>query len=73
MSELSVQCQRKARAPGILELRVYSTAVLSVYCGQVSALVEFGEIKTLRRRHGTCFPPPPHLFVYATCRRYLRL
>lgn len=56
---------RKHVPPWFWNEHVYSTAMLSVYCGQVFALVEFMEINTLRRMHGTCSPPPP--FVFTTC------
>ena len=58
--------------PVIWNEHVYSTAMLSIYCGQVTALVEFVEINTPRRMHGTCFSSPlPLLFEFAMCRCYL--
>lgn len=44
--------------------RVYSTAVLSVYCGQVTTLVAFGEIENTGRRCKAAFPTAPPVCVY---------
>lgn len=68
MSEICAQRQEEARVPMFWNKHVYSTAMLSIDCGQVIVLVELVEINILKRTHSTCFFLFIFfLFVFAVC------
>lgn len=53
--------------PVIWNGHVYSTAMLSIYYGQVTALVEFVEINTPRECMALAFFPPSLSYLSLVC------